>query len=239
MSITVYWSPWIDPKNYAKQFLSYNEPIKVLDDLKKSKNSENKVDNFFNCPAFVNSVKNTYMFTSPTDADVEFHDGKVYTNFKDRYYDPNTTVFKYPSLDGANTLRYYANYIFFCEEELFIHSTPPYLHNAEVTKHGYYVPGTFDISSWFRPLEYAFQQWPGVNTFKTTQDDPLLYVNFLTDQPIKLQKFYMTEALNEASISCIRLKNYRREKNLFKLYDIFKASNLKTRLLKEIKNNLL
>ncbi len=240
MAKIVYWSPWHDPKSYPEHFLSYPDPIKVLDSLKEHKNLENKLDNFFNCPGFVNSVKNTYMFTAPVDADIYVEDGYMKMDIDNsRAYDPNTVIFKQQSLINSHTIRYNANYIFFAEEELYIHSTPPYLHKTEVTNHGYYVPGTMDISSWFRPLEYAYQMWPGHNRFKVTQDEPLMYVDFLTDDNIKLKKFYMTPELIEMSMSCVRLKYRRREKNLLKLYEIFRASKLRDRVLSEIKKNLL
>lgn len=240
MAVTVYWSPWHDPKTYAEHFLSYLDPVKVLDSLKENKNSENKLDNFFNCPAFVNSVKNTYLFSAPADADIYVEDGLMKMDVDlSRAYDPNTVIFKQPSLLNSYTIRYNANYIFFAEEELYVHSTPPYLHRTEISNHGYYVPGTMDISSWFRPLEYAYQMWPGHNKFKVNQDDPLMYVNFLTDENIKLKKFFLTPELAELSMSCVRLKYRRRERNLLKLYEIFKSSKIRDRILTEIKKNLL
>jgi hypothetical protein len=240
MAITVYWAPFGEPTDYSKQFLSYRDPIKVLDSLKLKKNSTNKIDNFFNCPAFVNSIKNTYMFTSPTDANLTFSGNQIINNLNpDQFYDRNIVVPKQESMQNAFTVRYNANWLMFSEESVHIHTTPPYLHNSSVTNCGYYVPGTFDISAWFRPFEYAFQMWEGQTQFTTTQDDPLLYVTFLTDEPIILKKFYLSDELYKLSMSCVRLKNYRREKNLLKLYDIFNASKLRSRILKEIKNNLL
>jgi hypothetical protein len=240
MAITVYWSPFGEMADYSKHFLSYKDPVKVLDSLKPFKNTENKMDNFFNCPAFVNSVKNAYMFTSPSDADITFSGNQIINNLsRDQLYDRATVEPKQPSMQNALSIRYNANWIMFAEEPVYIHSTPAYLHTSAVNDCGFYVPGTFDISSWFRPFEYAFQMWDGQTRFKTVQDDPLLYVNFLTDEPIILKKFYLTDELYRLSMSCVRLKNYRREKNLFKLYEIFKASKIRSRILKEIKSNLL
>lgn len=236
MAITVYWAPW-GRSNYSEQFLSYMQPVKVLDDLAAKSNNQNKYDNFFKCPAFINSAKNTYLFTSPADSDISFTGNQMINHLSE-----NTqplTCLKAESMLNALTVRYNANWIFFCEEPLYIHATPPYLHKSTVSDYGFYVPGTYDISQWFRPLEYAFQLWEGSTRFKTVQDDPLLYIKFLTDEPVKLQKFYMTDEIYNLSMSCVRLKDYRREKNLFKLYEIFKSSRIKSRILKEINSNLL
>lgn len=240
MTKTVYYASWGDPELYGRQFLSNANPVKVLEDLKSKKNHENKNDNFLNCPAFVNSIKNAYMFTSPCDIDCNFTAQGILNNLAgQRPYEMHTLVEKNASLQNALTIKFRADWIFFSEETLHVHSTPAYLHNSIVSKSGFYVPGTFDISMWFRPLEYAFQMWENNTRFVSVQDDPLMYVNFLTDEPIKLQRFYMTEDLTDLSMSCIRLKEYRREKNLLKLYQIFNASRIKNRILKLIGENLL
>ena len=175
MAITVYWAPFGEPQDYSKQFLSYRDPVKVLDSLKPAKNPTNKIDNFFNCPAFVNSVKNSFLFSSPTDTDVTFAGNQIVNNLNpDQHYDRNNLIPKQESMQNAFTVRYNANWIMFAEESVNIHATPAYLHRSVVNDSGFYVPGTFDISSWFRPFEYAFQMWPGQTRFKTVQDDPLL-----------------------------------------------------------------
>jgi hypothetical protein len=78
-----------------------------------------------------------------------------------------------------------------------------------------------------------------VQEFKVTQGDPLLYVNFPSDEKIVLKRFRLTDELFDASISCIRLKFYWREKNLKKLYNIFRASKIHKHIIREIKKNIM
>jgi hypothetical protein len=66
-----------------------------------------------------------------------------------------------------------------------------------------------------------------------------MYANFLTDEKVELKKFYLTKELHDLSISCVRLKAYRRDRVLSKLYNIFSDSGIKNKILKEIKNNLI
>ena len=120
-----------------------------------------------------------------------------------------------------------------------MHNMHPYMHKTPVTDAGFYVPGRFDISQWFRPLEYAFQLHEGNTNFKVGQGDPLMYVNFKTNEKVKLQKFFLTEELLSLSMSCVRLKNTWKQRNLNKLYDIFKGSKIKNQLIKKIKENLI
>jgi hypothetical protein len=81
--------------------------------------------------------------------------------------------------------------------------------------------------------------WDNVDTFSVRANDPLMYVNFLTDEKVELKKFYLTKELYDLSMSCVRLKTYRRDRVLSKLYNMFSNSGIKNRILKEIKNNLI
>jgi hypothetical protein len=96
-----------------------------------------------------------------------------------------------------------------------------------------------NIGAWFRPLEYAFQCWPGVNEFKVDQEDPLMYLKVNTNDPVIFKKFYLTPELFDLSMSCVRLKNYWRERNLKRLYNIFNASKIRNKILNEIKKNIM
>ena len=118
-------------------------------------------------------------------------------------------------------------------------SMHPFMHNTPVSKYGFYVPGGFDISQWFRPLEYAFQMWENCNDFKISQNDPLMYVRFNTLEKVELKKFYLTPELFDLSMSCVRIKSYWRQRNLGKLYDIFTQSKIQKKIIEEIKKNLM
>jgi len=240
MSITVYWAPWGEQDHYADQFLSYQDPERLLDSIKQFKNEQNQLDNFLNCPAFTNSIKNTYMFKAPTNVNIRFTDKELINRLDpNKPFDPTIIRPKSPSLIGAATVQYKPSWVFFCEESLLLQSTPPYMHLHPMSSQGFMVPGSFDISNWFRPVESAIQLWPNRNEFQVDQDDPLLYVNFVSDQTVKLKKFYLTEEAYKIGMSCVRLKGYRYERSLSKLYNIFRAGKLKNKLLDEIKNNLL
>lgn len=236
----VYWSPWDFKDMYNEMYLGYTDPINVFNDISKSINKENKMDNFLNCPAFVNSAKNTFLFTSPTNADLTFIDGHIKNNLPDHIpFNQRTFVFKSPSLLNARTVRLAANWIFFSEDDLEMESIHPYMHSSPVTDYGYYVPGSFNINKWFRPLEYAFQMKPNCDNFKVSQGDPLMYVKFNTKEKVELRKFHLSDKLFDMSMSCIRLKSYWRQRQLSKLYELFVNAKMNKSILNEIKKNLV
>lgn len=241
MSQTVYYSPWNDSAGLrAAMLLAFQPPVSVLTDMTKKIQRENNRDNFINCPAFINSIKNTFLLSSPTNCAVEVHGNTIIDTAAEKqmlgYLAP---TLKAPSMLDSYTINLGTNWIFFSEHDQEIETRHPFLHHSPISNYGYYVPGNMNISSWFRPLEYAFQSWPNVQEFKVTQGDPLLYVNFPNDEKIVLKRFHLTEELFDASISCIRLKFYWREKNLKKLYNIFRASKIHKHIIREIKKNIM
>lgn len=237
---TVYWAAWDQKDMLNEMFLGYSDPVNVLQDLQSNMNKKNKMDNFLNCPAFTNQYKNTFLFSSPTNIDVSLNNQYVRNNIPPHIpFNERTFVYKQPSLLNSQTVKAAANWIFFCEDSLVMESMHPFMHNTPVSKYGFYVPGGFDISQWFRPLEYAFQMWEGCNDFKISQNDPLMYIRFNTLEKVELKKFYLTPELFDLSMSCVRLKSYWRQRNLGKLYDIFTRSKIQKKIIEEIKKNLM
>ena len=226
---TIYWSPWINAEMYPAYNLCFKEPTSLLETLKHGINHENKLDNYFKCPGFLNYVKNIYTLNAPFDIDAELINGQFYNQLYQR---------KSASIKDAETINIATNWIFFAEDTLYIESMPPFMHNLSLHNSGFYVPGTFDISKWFRPLEYAYQLWPGVTTLQAREGDPLIYLKVNTEEPVEFKRFYMTDRIRDISKGCIRMKQFKSIKNLSKLYDIF-TPNYRKLLLKEIKNNLV
>ena len=90
---TIYWAPWGHPSNeLAERFLSYSDPVNVLQDLQSSINKENKSDNFLNCPAFVNQYKNAYLFIEDNKKILKIKPEK----YKGVCFDGQPHYFKFP-----------------------------------------------------------------------------------------------------------------------------------------------
>lgn len=240
--ITVYWSPWYrDHKVYAENYLAHYEPEKVYVDLVKQKEEKNIADNYFNCHAFKNFCKNLYSLKNPYTVDLFYEDGRAYSKNppKTGYDLAITSQVKQPSVKNSLTVNYCVNWIFFADKPLNLQTLQPWMHKTESSKTSFYVPGTFDISRWFRPIEMACQLFPGEITFKSLEGEPLIYANFLTDEPIVLKKFYLTPELIDMSISCISLKNFKKFKSLNSLYRVFNRTLLQKKILKEIQKNVI
>jgi hypothetical protein len=242
MTTTIYWSPWYrDHKIYTENYLAYYDLEKVYVDLVKNKEERNIADNFFNCHAFKNFCKNLYSLKNPYTVDLIYEGERVFSkNPPKTGYDLSiTSQVKHPSVKDSLTINYCTNWIFFADKPVQLQTMQPWMHKTQASKTSFYVPGSFDISKWFRPIEMACQLFPGENTFSSIEGEPLIYANFLTDEPIVLKKFYLTPELIDLSTSCTHLKFFKKFKSLNSLYKIFSTSLLQKKILKEIQKNVI
>jgi len=234
---TVYWSPWYPSDLYSPLHLLYDEPTPLLQEIKQNQNKTNQTENWLQCHAFLNTVKNTYILKFPSSVTFGLHKDFGIINVVQN--DPNVQFVynKLPTINGAFTFSILNNWLFWCDEPLEISSMPAYLHKPVFD--GYYVPGSFNINSWFRPLEAAIQLHKGIEIVSIKRNDPLAYVKFNTDKPVILQRFNMTKELIEMSQACIKYKRHDPNRGLSFLYSRFNKSGMNKIISKEIQNNLV
>jgi len=75
--------------------------------------------------------------------------------------------------------------------------TSPYFSNSPHLRYGSIVPGKFNISKWFRPINLEFNLWPGVNEFKVKKTKILLMFILYTKNEIELVRFDLTERISK------------------------------------------
>jgi hypothetical protein len=235
---SVYWSPWYPEPLYSTNHLLYETPDSLLADLKPFYNKENKGDNWYQCHAFLNSVKNTFILRFPIGVSFAIHKefGIVGLDQNDRQMLPFVCI-KSPSTINAYTISLLNNWIFWSDEPLLITSTPSYLHKLDFG--GHYVPGSFDINSWFRPLEAAIQLDQGTEVFTVKRGDPFAYVKFDTQKPVVLKRFDLTPKIMQISQDCIGYKRHDPSRSLPYLYNKFKSNGLNKMLSREIQKNIM
>ena len=119
MSQTVYYSPWNDSAALrAAMLLAFQPPVSVLTDMTKKIQRENNRDNFINCPAFINSIKNTFLLSSPTNCAVEVHGNTIIdTAAEKQMLGYLTPTLKAPSMLSSYTINLGTNWIFFSEHD--------------------------------------------------------------------------------------------------------------------------
>lgn len=234
---TIYWSPFFPTEQYPSVQLMYETPDPLLQDLLPRRNKEANGDNWFQCHAFQESIKNSFIlrlpFSTSFGLDYELGVFPIDSNVENMRF----VKLKQPSVKESITFAIRGNWIFWSEDSLQMISMPAFYHPKVFN--GYYVGGTFDINKWFRPIEGAIQLEKGHNTVAIQRHDPIAYVKFMTNEPVQLKRFYLTKELEELSWGCIRYKYHEPSRALPFLYQKFKERGLDKIITKAIKENVV
>ena len=152
----------------------------------------------------------------------------------------NTTNFWLQKANSRNlgVVNYHLNYIFF-SEDLEITTTPAYLHNTDFQTKLTYIPGSFNIGKWFRPIEGAFEMKDTIADMNIANGDPMYYIKFHTDEKIKFVRFEFTPKLYQMSMGCMNYKKLKLHSSLKFLYNLFHKTLANKAIMKEIKGNIV
>jgi hypothetical protein len=244
--IKVYWAP-IEADHYGQHGrwnILYDDPVNVFDDYRKNRNPNTGTDNYFYCPAYKAITQNMFSISSPLRSEFIYQespaDGEpphiVYPHEGGLGAEANRA----PSMTGHRLMTVVLQHIFLAEEPLLMELTPPYLHKTEASQYGAVVPGQFDVGQWFRGINFEYQLWDGVQELKLGKDEPMGYVRFITDRPVELIRFDVTDKLLKIADSCVQSINMMgRFKPLSERYERFTRSRSNDLALKYIKENLL
>ena len=234
----VYWS--VLPE--IKGIIRAQEPINVAktviaDKRNRSLVTKTPIDNFEDCPAVVNALKNYYSIPSIVDYEVEFTSTGVQAKEHNQEFF-NTAFVLRNREEQMFSLK--LPYIFFCEESLEVSQVQPFMERNYVNDNCMVIPGKFDISKWFRGFEFTcYLKSSANNVFKVKEKDSLFYLQFHTNEKINFKHFHMSRTLLDYFSLGIDAKEYKpKYKNLDYFYNLFKNYNMKGKVLKEIKNNL-
>lgn len=74
-------------------------------------------------------------------------------------------------------------YIFFSDENVYITQTAPHLHEGMKKWPGVIISGRYQIQSWLRPLNWAFEWTDTSKPLRIKQGEPLYYCTFETSNP--------------------------------------------------------
>jgi hypothetical protein len=231
-SIDIYWSAWSGPEKKMSLF-SFNEPKPLFKHLAKNKYPNSKTETFFSCPAVKDMAENIYTVNNPINSLFEYNNKLIKSKLEEDVQYINLSSDAHPNLIGFGPILVYQSfYIFFAKEPLNARFTNPYFSKTN----GDYslIPGEFDIGQWFRPYPTQYQMWKESGTFKIEKDDPLFYVEFMTNKKINFIKFEMTDELHKYSNKAIEAKTKFPFSRLIDHYIRFNQDNTKDLILKAI-----
>jgi len=174
--------------------------------------------NYIRCPAFSAYLKNTYILRSPIDFKIWFFDGEFHTDSCDqKFYDKN--IWCKVGISGEHLVQMPPTILFFTKDNKTVtaESLPPVMHEVP---NALFIPGSFDISKWVRPLNFAFEISDVKKAVNIKRGDPLYMVKFICEDgdSVELERVLMDEDLRQVIATCTGLKHIAPKINLKTLY---------------------
>lgn len=242
--ITVYWAPAMSYEvELHREFnMLYPEPENMFSYLTSKRSEHNQSRSVMVCPAFTNKMKKTFFFKNSVECNFLYETsdrGEVY--LQDQKAFPETvTAIRPPGFIFGPTIVVNFPYIFFSDSDLEANFSQPTFHPQGYSKYGSVTPGRFNIGSWFRPYAVEIQMWNNSGELIIKEDEPIFYVEFLTDKKIKLVRFKYTKKLLTYAQHCVDAPQiFGKYIPLPKRYKKFKESRMRDVVLKEIKENIV
>lgn len=237
--ITIYWSetsfsPFTDESYF------YPDPTTMQSEMIANKAKIKTGDvTFIECPAVSNKFKKILVFKSPLTFSHYFNSDTDENKPLTSNYIPMTRIRERTLINGP-IYNIKLGYIFFADEPLDVFFTPPYFHKPKYTKYGSIIPGEFNIGKWFRPFNTELQMWENSGEIHFEENEPLFYAELKTDRPIQLKRFAITpKLLNYLDANINLTMMYGRGQSLESRYNRFKNVGMRSKVLKEIHENLL
>jgi|688.fasta_scaffold173869_2 hypothetical protein len=242
--LIIYWSPsYLMQSDQSQDWnMLYQEPKNLFSELIKNKHVNAGPFQFFSCPAVSGRLKNTFIFYNMLDTFFEYVTNKTgeTTITNTEPYGLSQTILRPSPLQNSASIRLGLAYTFFSEESVLGFVNAPILHKPNYTNYGTVISGGYDFSKWYRPVTVEILTWKDSGTFKLFKDEPLFYLEMITERPVILKRYVMSKKLQEYSDACVNAPNFH---GLFKplkeRYKIFTSTRTNELVLKEIQKNLI
>tara|TARA_R110002012_G_scaffold315123_1_gene528505 strand:- start:769 stop:1488 length:720 start_codon:yes stop_codon:yes gene_type:complete len=195
----------------------------------------------FQCPAFSQELKNTYIIRAPLSITAKFEKEKGWhiTNLNLVQESFNNLFRLVPNhkgqlmLDVIQLFTHHGQHLFFSEEPTTMQLLCPTFHKTGMSSFPL-ILGSFQIDKWIRPIGYAC-----INENKedmvVKRGDPLFYVKFHSNTKTTLHKFNLTQSIKDIVSGGLKIKTFAPRSSLSRLYDMFVRSGNNKRILREIK----
>ena len=213
---------------------SYNNLYNLYDELYKNISKVDVKQNLLICPAVSEKLKKTFFIKTPIDCEYNIENNTI-KPLSNNYIDTDTPHL--PSLKDNFLFVLGMFYIFFAKESIKMTLTSPFFSKCEHTQYGNIVPGSLDISKWFRTINLEFNCYG--NHIKFKKGEPLAYFTFDTDKEIEIKRFKMSEKLHKLSETCNTSSRWEQWIPLYDRYKRFLKSKTDKIVLREIQKNLL
>lgn len=185
------------------------------------------------CPAVGNILSKTHYVGHPIDISIEIKNNKIV-----KYKNPEiSTLLNFRTFDNQYSIMDYLLSIhLFCEDQINANIMTPYL---DGNKNFFLVPGSYDISSWFRPINPSFLIKNENYDIDFIKGRPMMYISFSTQEKINFKEFYFTDTLKDISFEMVNFKKFNKRNKINNLYKLFNNKKVNKVVLKEIRKSII
>lgn len=230
----IYWSPASYSETVDWSIL-YPEPKNLFKStLEQKENNLEKNNNLFLCPSIKDLFEKIIVIKCPLTSYYKISNNTI-TPISNNYLSYDTP--HKPNIKNSFLFTITLPYVFFSEEDIEMTMTSPFFSNSKHLQYASIVPGTFNISKWFRNVNFEFNVWN--NEFKIDEGEDMIYFNFNCKNNIELIRFDLNEDLRKIINVCAQSSSWEKFVPLAKRYKRFKQSRLNKKVLKLIKKNLI
>jgi hypothetical protein len=117
----------------------------------------------------------------------------------------------------------------------------PYFEDNKFTSSCYVIPGTLDIGKYYRFLDFAFRIKENHRLAAFDAGDIIFYLRFHAPEKINFKRYFMSDKLREYNLMIQDISSTftPSPRPLSFFYAKYKQFNLKSKIMKEIKANLV
>ena len=172
MSVNIGWTPYKRNPDMEAMDLLYFEPEKL-------NYYKDTTSYFMKCPAVSNFHNKFYVIKSPFDLELTYdrEKGEVKISQDQKFFDQFVSWRKDEYGENERPLfSFLFQYMFVADEPVWIETYPAFLHGQP--ENTQYIPGSFDVYNWFRPIDFSFQMLDDTKTVSIKRGQPLFYIKF-------------------------------------------------------------
>jgi len=214
MKIDIDWffiDEWSGVSNLPVDLLGI-DPIPVLKFY-----NQNETSTIKRCPAYLDSLKNTYVVCSPIDYEIQINREEKWANVITPSALPNKLFTLRQGQEGASEYFLFSisfgSLLFISrKQDVWIEVVDPFM-EWERKNAMRIVPGKFNIHRWVRPIEFAFEHKNKIDTIKINRGDPLCYIRFTSKNPSDIIM------LNRIEQNVHDMQDYKRNINIKTYYE--------------------
>lgn len=245
MTKTMYWTTVTNLDDHVVRQLPFRRMLAEVNEnrakdssLKLSGHPVEDSPTMIRCPAVSSLMANTFVLRSIGDTGVFIRDTE--DGWEGQGYGSNAwTMQRGPALtDTLSVWMPEEALLLFSEDEMPIQFCAPFFNQTQHLQWGAVTPGQMDVSKWLRPIQFEFTLWPGSRQLHLKANEPIAYVQALSDERVNLQHYELSDGIFSVISDLMEFVYKNPRKPLDYRYEFFEKNGFRDRVLDAIRSTI-